>query len=160
MGVDKEKVESHADKKALIDIWKTTVQTQMHFNEMLQKVRFIGLTIVIGVMGAAAETLRIESPVQVNFLFLRDIHIAAIIQLFALLLWIGLIFLEIYFFGLLIGAVEYGEQIEKSCKMLEGGLTNRITLSVSKRKAQKLLFVFYAVPLGGGLYFLITLFTL
>lgn len=73
MGVHKENVEGAVDNKILIEIWKTTVQTQMHFNEMLQRVRFIGLTIVIGVMGAAAETLRIKPPVQVNFFFVTYI---------------------------------------------------------------------------------------
>jgi len=156
---EKENVKGSADESGLIEIWKTTIQTQMHFNEMLQRVRFIGLTIVIGVMGVAAETLRMESPVHVNVLFFW-IHIAAIIQFFALLLWVGLIFLEFYFFGLLEGAVEYGEQIEKNYKMLEGGLTNRITLRVSRRKAKGFLLGFYGVILVGGLWFFITLFAL
>lgn len=139
-----------------IAIWKTVVQTQMHFNEMLQKVRFVGLTIFIGVMGAAAETLRIKPPIRVKLLY--DVHVAFIIQFFALLLWGALICLEYYFFGLLLGSVAYGKQIEKKCEMLEGGLTNKITSTVSTRKAERLLFIFYAVPFLGGMLFLVALY--
>ena len=46
--------------RLLIEEWKTVIQTQMHFNEMIMRLRGMGVGVVTGIFGAAAYSLQFE----------------------------------------------------------------------------------------------------
>jgi len=58
MEEDQEALRKHncniEETKIILEEWKTIVQTQMHFNEMIMRARTTGVSVVMGVYGAAA----------------------------------------------------------------------------------------------------------
>lgn len=112
------------DKEVLLEVWKTTIATQSHFNDIAMKLRSIALTLVAAILTA-------ESLVQAGWLAI----------LAALIVWVAFYLLDRwYYFYLLIGAVLHGEELERRAKTLgmdlpgaidSGesllGLTHRIT---------------------------------
>ena len=45
---------SAAETKLILEEWKTVIQTQMHFNDMIMKMRTTAVSIVLAVFGASA----------------------------------------------------------------------------------------------------------
>ena len=100
------------DPIALVHRWRAALDTQMHFNDMLIRTRAAGLSIVVAVFGGAA--LAVEKLPQHVALFLGiDVHLAAIVMFFGLLLLFSLFVLDyFYYYRMLLAAVERTEQIE------------------------------------------------
>lgn len=96
------------EKQAIVEAWKQTIATQMHFNEMGMKLRGLALTLLAAILTA-------ESLVKPPGGWLA---ICA-----ALISWVAFYLLDRwYYYYLLIGAVLHGEALELHAKELGFGL--------------------------------------
>ncbi|MBM4135133.1 MAG: hypothetical protein FJ245_15380 [Nitrospira sp.] len=92
------------EKQAIVEAWKQTVATQMHFNEMGMKLRGLALTLLAAILTA-------ESLVKPPGGWLA---VCA-----ALISWAAFYLLDRwYYYYLLIGAVLHGEALELRAKEL------------------------------------------
>src|SRR5438128_593525 len=101
-------VDPTAATKLVLEEWKTVIDTQMHFNDMIIRMRTAGVSVVIAVYGAAALAL---GQYPNRFLKLAGVpfHVAAPIIAFGLLLLASIFVLDYcYYFRLLLGAVLRG----------------------------------------------------
>jgi len=145
----------------ILEEWKTVIQTQMHFNELLMKMRTTSVSIVLAVFGAAAYSLQYEK------LFLTiggyRFHASALIVAFGLGMLVGVFFLDyFYYYKMLLGAVERGEQIDEAyknrrvdnCKIF--GMTTLIREAIGKRgKSKWLVWFFYGLVFVLGILFIV-----
>ena len=149
------------DQVASVQRWRTVIDTQMHFNDMLMRTRTAGVSIVITVFGAAAVGLA-QFPTRVITMPGASIHIAAIVILFGLLLLATLFVLDyFYFYRMLIAVVRHGEEMEaesrKPTAPIAFNLTCCISDCISRRRAAAVLLAFYGIPFVSGLIFLVYL---
>lgn len=149
--------------KLVLDEWKTVISTQMHFNEMIMRMRTTGVSVVIGVYGAAAFALG-QYPAKFLSIGGMNIHVSAVIIAFGILLLASIFVLDYcYYFRLLIGAVRRATEIDAAYdgRLVLGarlfGMTTRITGEVSRRRAEISLRFFYGAPLVAGMVSLIYL---
>ena len=157
-------VEHGSDKASLLEHWRTTVNAQMHFNDMLMRTRSLAATVVIGVFGAAAALVG-QYPTRLITIFCRSIHISAIVIAFGLVLLVCVFLLDyLYYYRLLLAAVERGEILERDLSLLVHGLTTpSFSLSlflserVSRGHATSVLALFYGIPFASGLIFFVYL---
>jgi len=149
-------------EELILSAWIKIVETQMHFNDMVMKVRNLAITLVLAVFGAAAYS--IQTPIFLNA-HGREIHVAFFIICFGLAGWVALWIIDVsHFHKLLRGAVEYGMELEREYKgdptlgkIL--GMTTRITEHSRKwfgrdTSAAKKVAVFYLVVFLSGIGFL------
>ena len=149
--------------KLLIEEWKTVIETQIHFNEMIIRARTTGVSVVMAVYGAAALSIG-QYPGKFINISGSQFHVSAAIILFGISLLTGIFCMDyFYYYRLLLGAVERGEEIDKA---YEGftvgttrlfGMTTMISKKVSKRRATICLIIFYGIPLLIGIVSLIYL---
>jgi len=91
------------EKQALVEAWKQTIETQMHFNEIAMKLRGLALTLLTAIL--TADSLAGSG----NWLAVCA----------ALISWAAFYLLDRwYYFYLLIGAVLHGEALELRAKDL------------------------------------------
>jgi hypothetical protein len=110
--VDRERQEM----RLLLEEWKVVMQTQMHFNDMIIRMRTAGLSVLIAVFGGAAIAIG-QYPDRFIEVAHRDFHVAAPIILFGLLLWLAIFIIDyFYYHKCLLGAVERGYQIDEAYK--------------------------------------------
>jgi hypothetical protein len=116
--------------------YKLAIETQMHFNELLLKLRSFGITAVIAIFGYAVQSKNSTSIIACGIVLL-----------------IALAFVDLlYFFKLLLGAVDRSTEIEKKIPV---NLTGAITKRVSRINACLVLIVFYVLILIIGISFLV-----
>jgi len=149
--------------KLLIEEWKTVIETQIHFNEMIIRARTTGVSVVMAVYGAAALSIG-QYPGNFINIFGSQFHVSAAIILFVISLLAGIFSMDyFYYYRLLLGAVERGEEIDKAYKGFSVGgtrlfgMTTMISKKVSKRRATICLIIFYGIPLIVGILSLIYL---
>jgi hypothetical protein len=82
--------------KMLFEEWKVVMQTQMHFNEMIMRVRSVGVSVVTAVFGAAAYSLQFQKLTLT--LDGKVIHVAAPIAGFGLAMLLGLFALDYFYY--------------------------------------------------------------
>ena len=134
-----------------LEQWKVAVDTQMHFNELLMKMRTTVISIILATFGASAIALK-----DMNwFVNIHDCEFRVSVVILA----IGIVFLFVhflidatYYFKLLLGAVDYTEYIDNKYKNEDlFGLTNCISKRVPRWGAWLTLICFYWIPilLGG-----------
>lgn len=143
--------------------WKTVITTQMHFNEMIIRARTTGVSVVMGVYGAAALALG-QYPDKFLKVSGFDFHVSAAIIFFGLLLLWSIFSLDyFYYFRLLLGAVERGEEIDAAYRDRPidrtrlFGMTTLISRKVSRCRAVVSLLIFYGGPFIAGVVSLIYL---
>ena len=115
------KVEKLEGKKTELDeaqlvfsVWTKIVDCQMHFNDMVMRVRGLAVTLLLAAFGAAAYSL--QSPVFLS-VFGRSVHISFFVIVFGLAGWIALWLMDLgHFHKLLRGAVNKGIEVETSYK--------------------------------------------
>ena len=115
---------SEQEKQMYFEEYKLAIETQMHFNELLLKLRSFGITAVIAIFGYAVQSTK------------PQIIIACGIALLIVLACVDLG----YFFQLLLGAVERSTTIEEKISV---NLTGAINKRVCKAKAWWVLIGFY-----------------
>lgn len=113
--------------KQIVDIWKATVEVQKHFNDIELKIRNLAITILGAFL--AAIGLAFQQNMFIT-LFHYNVHLSVFLCIGALVVCIAFFFMDKYWYHpLLIGAVKYGESIEKQRPQLFGdvGLTTTIS---------------------------------
>lgn len=161
--IKEEEYKNIKETKIILQEWKIVVKTQIHFNEMIMRARTTGVSVVMAVYGAAALAYG-QYPNRFYSAFGTEFHVSTAIIVFGLLLLISIFFVDYcYYYRLLIGAVERGEEIEKAYRdrIIDGaklfGLTTAISNRVSRNRARNCLFFFYGTPLFVGIVSLIYL---
>src|SRR5436189_6381726 len=73
-----------ADVEFAIDAWKTTVDVQMHFNDICMKIRNLAITVLVGAVGFAGYSMK--EALEFDF---REFHVpvGTIIALAGLVGW-------------------------------------------------------------------------
>lgn len=148
------------ETKLILDEWKTVIETQMHFNEMIMTMRTTGVSVVLAVFSAAAYSLQYN--LMINFIGLKSVHVAFFIVLFGIGMMIGIFVLDyFYYYKMLLGAVERGYEIDKlyENRISDGvkmfGMTTLIRNKIGKRDLAKyFVWVFYLIIILFGLLFL------
>jgi len=149
-------------RELIFEAWKAIVGVQMHFNEMLMRVRSIAISLILAVFGAAALSLDRDVFLEIGSF---RVHIAVLIIFFGLAGWTAMGLLDrFYFFRMLLGAVRKGTEIED---LYKGdpifGMTRAIT-EESRRfrfflgkkrefKARHKILLFYTLILATGLLY-------
>jgi len=147
------------ETRLILEEWKTVIQTQMHFNDMIMKMRTTAVSVVLAVFGAAAYSL------QYDKLYLRignvSFHASVLIIAFGLGMLVGVFCLDyFYYYKMLLGAVQRGYDIDQAYKdrLVDGckifGMSTKIRDSLGKPgKSKYFIWIFY-----GLVFFLGTLF--
>jgi hypothetical protein len=110
-----------------IEVWKTTIEVQQHFNEIEWKIRGLALTLVTGVLGASAFAAKDGTTLNLHIFHLK---LAAAILIAGAFIWSAFYVVDkVWYHRLLMGSVRYGETVEKSLgTIMPGvGLTTRIS---------------------------------
>lgn len=124
------------------NLYKLAIETQMHFNDLIMKIRTIVTSIITAVFGAAAIVLG-ESSYSV-FILNRTIHISALIIIAGIFFLFAYLMLDFfYYFKLLLGAVDCTKEIEKIYP--EFTITSSINKRVTTRAAYISLIVYYGI---------------
>ena len=148
------------EKKIILEEWKTVIQTQMHFNDMIMKIRTAGISLLVTLFGAAAYSLQYnEVGLQICGSF---IHGSIFIVIFGLTFMSGILILDyFYYFKMLIGAVKRGYEIYESYgdRMIKGvkmfGMTSLIRDEIGRPGSSKyIIFSFYGITFLMGILFI------
>jgi len=122
--MSKMKLTDKDDRRLLLDAWKAVVDVQMHFNDVLMKVRNLGITLILAVFGAAAFSLQYQLYFQSRW---GQVHLASAIIAFGLCAWGGIAFMDRYYNKLLAGAVAKTTALEDLYDEEWLGMTHEIT---------------------------------
>ena len=149
-----------SSKEPLIQQWKTVVDAQMHFNDMILRTRALGITVVIGVYGAAAA-LASRPPQAAVAITGKLTNVSSMIICLGLALLVSIFLLDYcYYYKLLLGVVERGEQLERELSSRGAAqpqetfsLTLHLSTCVGRRRARNLIFAFYVIPFVSGIIF-------
>ncbi len=154
------------DLDFLLEEWKTVVATQMHFNEMIMRLRTTGLSVVIAVYGAAAYSLK-TNPGSIDVSGMK-LSVAAAIILFGIILLICLFMIDFFYYHqMLRGAVEKGYELDAAVRPLSilGSQVFGLSSTISERLEPKLfgrfktadamVVLFYIIPITIGFIYLI-----
>lgn len=96
--------------KLQVEVWKTTVQVQQHFNDIELRVRGLALTVLTAALGATALAVRDGTEIEV---FGLSIKLGTAVLGAALVAWLGFYFVDqVWYHRLLIGAVRHAERLE------------------------------------------------
>jgi hypothetical protein len=130
----------------------------MHFNDMLMRVRNLGITLILAVFGAAAFSLQYELYLQTLW---KRVHVASAIIVFGLFAWTAIGFMDRYYNKLLAGAVAKSAALEDMYDENWLGMTHNITEesrkvfgrpNLLKARQQMTLFLYLPIVLIGLLY--------
>lgn len=102
-----------------VDVWKTIVDVQKHFNDLEMKVRNFGILILSAFLGAMGVGLSSTSNYAAS----------AVLSLGAIAVWYLFYFVDVYWYHpLLLGAVKKGVEIENELEPYINniGLTKKI----------------------------------
>ncbi|QCZ93301.1 hypothetical protein [Salinimonas iocasae] len=130
------------DKRAelMVDAWKTTVDTQRHFNDVAMKIRHFGFVILAAVIGAAGLSLRSGISLPVNG---YNVPVGAFIMLFGAVVWLGIYFLDAKWYSpFLLGSVDTGINLEKKLNAIFDGCFTHSS-DIKKRSNEVKLFGFH-----------------
>jgi len=153
---------NHMEVANIIKEWEVVIQTQMHFNELLMKLRTATLSIVLAIFGAAGYSI-LSKDVYLLTLNNFSFHPSVIIISAGLVL-LGSMFIMDYFYyyQLLKGAVNRGTKFDEAFKTTDEtwsyfGLTTEISNKFGDDDRSKW-FVgsFYGIPFIAGILFLMT----
>lgn len=125
------------------ELWKVAINTQMHFNDLIMKIRAIVTSIITAIVGASAIVLS-QSDYEVPICNIK-IHISVFVIIFGFILLIAHFIIDyFYYFQLLLGAVECAEIIEKKYPAILT-LTTSITKKVNSCHAKASIITYYSL---------------
>jgi uncharacterized HAD superfamily protein len=129
-------------KEDVFKIWKESIGVQMHFNHLIMRNRITVSSVIFAAFGAALAFMKSGGTilkVKGAPFYISDVIIGiAAIGLFSYF-WID----TKYYFRLLLGAVEFTENMDREYKKL--GLTSSITRSIKHKKAHWVLQIHYLI---------------
>ncbi len=132
--------------------YKLAIETQMHFNKMILRARTFGLTAVVVILGASLAFLK-NGECTVFYKLTLCISLPTIIISFALILLTSLFLMDIlYYFPLLLGAVERSAAIEKHSDFR---LTESISNKVGSKRTYWTIGLFYGFIFIAGIVLLV-----
>jgi len=153
--------DSIEETKLILEEWKTVIQTQMHFNDMLMKMRTTGVSIVLAVFGAAAYSLQYDKLYLAIYGY--SFHTSVLIIAFGLGMLVGVFGLDyLYYYKMLLGAVKRGYEIDETyknrrvddCKIF--GMTTMIRDEIGKPERSKyFIWLFYGLIFVLGVGFIV-----
>lgn len=101
-------------RRDMIEVWKHIVQVQMHFNEMVMRVRNFGLTLVVAVVAAAGLALRERTNLRLGE---RELGLESVLLLAGVVGWLAFYVLDRWYYHmLLVGAVTKASEIERAVR--------------------------------------------
>lgn len=106
-----------------VDMWKQSVQVQMHFNDIEWRIRGLALTVATFALGAAGIAAKDGTR-------LGWVSLGSLVILIGLLLWYAFYFVDrVWYHPLLKAAVAHGTEIENEIKksLPVAGMTATIT---------------------------------
>ena len=129
------------DMEHLKDEWKTTIETQMHFNDLIIKFRSVVLSVFLTGLGVVFGLSK-EMDSNGNLCFILTI---------AFVFWFCCFLLDYFYYQkLLLGAVKHAEKFDENeffRKKGLFGLTKSISFEISGLLSKALIFIFYILPL-------------
>jgi hypothetical protein len=121
------------DPEHVIEIWKKTIDLQMHFNEMCLGIRRTAITVMGVLMGAGALAFRFGGQIQ---LFGNTQSVAAVFIAIAFFVWGSFYMMDRFWYHeLLRASVQYAETLDAPA--LACGLNVKLDLSSQIRKANQ-----------------------
>lgn len=125
-------------------LWEIGISTQMHFNDLIMKIRAIVLSIITAIFGSSALVLsQSDYFITINSL---KIHISVFIIIIGFILLLAHLILDFnYYFRLLLGAVKCTQDLEIKYPILT--LTSKIQSKVSEKRAWTSLILYYSLML-------------
>ncbi len=136
----------------LIEIWKKTIEVQQHFNDIGLKIRTAAVTVLSAFIAAIGFSIKENLIVTI---FDSQMALSVVLSLGAMVVWWAFYFMDKnWYHRFLLGAVEYGEFLEKGNPALfgESGLTGVIRkkspnkfCSIELHSNHKF-YIFYGVP--------------
>jgi hypothetical protein len=131
------------DQESLSKEWEVTINTQMHFNDLIIRFRSIILSVFVAALGLIFAASK-QATITVH-----DINLLLSI---ALVFWLSCFILDyFYYHKLLMGAIKHAEKFDNSeffKKKGLYGLTSRISSEISPPKAKIFIWVFYLFPVA------------
>jgi uncharacterized membrane protein len=152
---------SVSETKIMLEEWKQVIETQMHFNDMIMRLRTTVVSIVLAFFGAASFSLQ-YTKLYLNFRIF-SFHVSVLIIISGLVLLSAVFVLDyFYYYRMLLGAVERGYQIDEAYekKLVDGvkifGLSTQIRKKVGKPHASKcVVWTFYGLVFAFGIIFIV-----
>ncbi|MEG2040894.1 MAG: hypothetical protein RR068_07285 [Hafnia sp.] len=97
--------------KLKVDVWKTVIDVQKHFNDLEMKVRNFGILILSAFIGAIGVSFNSSSNLVI---FGGNYSVSGILAFGAAIVWLLFYFVDVYWYHpLLLGAVKKGLEIEE-----------------------------------------------
>lgn len=120
-------------EEALLEEWKACEDTIRNLDTILTNIRFYGIIVTIGLMGAAAETLRSPQAI-INFFGVAVIHVAVLIEalstIFVAILWL----LHEHYLQFMLLAVRRQREIEEGEFIINGKDVLRLGRSITRKE--------------------------
>jgi hypothetical protein len=130
--------EESAVHPATVEVWKEAVQVQMHFNQLLIRLRALLASVILALSGAAS--------------FIGKVADAGLrVRESALLVAIGFVAAQFlldffYYTRLLLGAVDFTTRLDKQRAMGDlSGLTEGITRATPRRHTLRVILAYYVI---------------
>lgn len=115
-----------ADDAHKIEIWKTIIDVQKHFNELEMRIRNVAVTVLAAFLAAAGITMKDNMHVALGRF---DLSLTSLVLLGGALCWLAFYGMDRFWYHrLLMGAVKQGLVVEESlaARFPESGLTKAI----------------------------------
>ena len=101
-------------RKQIIEIWKTIVEVQMHFNDISMRIRSIFITILLALFASIGFLLNKELNLEI---LAYNVQFATLMPLFGVFATWLFYFIDRYWYHrLLVGSVKHAIEIEKKYK--------------------------------------------
>src|SRR6266567_2070560 len=75
-----------------VEVWKTTVGVQQHFNDIEMRIRNYALTLLVGILAGAGVALKDKTIVQVAH---HSVSLGSVILLAGLIGWLAFYFMDV-----------------------------------------------------------------
>lgn len=131
-----------------VEYWKQITSIQIHFNDMCIRTRWLCLTGIATLLGAAA--IAEKEDIIFSLPFQWSISLPSVLVLISLMVLLALWFLDIhYYYRMLIATVEYAEKFEgrllPDLSIEADGITDCISQKISRQRARFVSWMFYVV---------------
>jgi len=112
---------NNEDRKIVVDIWKTIVDVQQHFNDISMRIRGLFVTTLLATFAAIGFLLNKELNLEIGD---YDVQFATFVPLLGVIITFLFYIIDRYWYHLLlIGSVKHAESIEKEYKTRIPGLS-------------------------------------
>jgi hypothetical protein len=94
-----------------LEVWKTVITVQQHFNDIEMRIRNFALTLLVAVLGASAIALGEHREI---FILGLKTSLATVFLVVGVITWLAFYFIDqVWYHRLLVGAVRHGMSLEQ-----------------------------------------------